>query len=178
MQARGPWGSSSYWCGAPPPLRSRPRPCAKGWRHGGTTSQRKPIQRLHHREETLDGRLPTDGYRSGWTMNPLLSVTFRSLPSISLFPTSSNQNGTATRPRCGSLHCRRGLPCRCRRMIHGRLTKQANKWLRWAFIEAVTPAVRKPPYLRRYYERIRTRRGRKIRDLWGPTVKGQVPISL
>lgn len=47
------------------------------------------------------------------------------------------------------------------RMIHGRLTKQGNKWLRWAFIEAVTPAVRKSPYLRRYYERMKTRRGRK-----------------
>ncbi len=47
------------------------------------------------------------------------------------------------------------------RMIHGRLTKQGNKWLRWAFIEAVTPAVRKSPYIRRYYERMKARRGRK-----------------
>jgi transposase len=28
------------------------------------------------------------------------------------------------------------------RLVHGPLTKQGNKWLRWAFIEAVTPAVR------------------------------------
>lgn len=48
-----------------------------------------------------------------------------------------------------------------KRTIHGRLTKQGNKWLRWAFIEAVPPAVRSSPYLRRYYERIKARRGRK-----------------
>jgi transposase len=47
------------------------------------------------------------------------------------------------------------------RMVHGRLTKQGNKWLRWAFIEAVGPAVRKSPYLRRHYERIKARRGIK-----------------
>jgi transposase len=47
------------------------------------------------------------------------------------------------------------------RMVHERLTKQGNRWLRWAFIEAVTPAIRKSPYLRRYYERIRARLGRK-----------------
>lgn len=27
------------------------------------------------------------------------------------------------------------------RMVHGHLTKQGNKWLRWAFIEAVSPAM-------------------------------------
>ncbi len=47
------------------------------------------------------------------------------------------------------------------RLVHGRLTKQGNKWLRWAFIEAVTPAIRKSPYLRRYYEGIKARRGTK-----------------
>ena len=47
------------------------------------------------------------------------------------------------------------------RMVHGRLTKRGNKWLRWAFIEAVTPAIRKSPSLRRYYERIKSRRGSK-----------------
>lgn len=47
------------------------------------------------------------------------------------------------------------------RTIHGRLTKQGNKWLRWAFIEAVTPAIRTSPYLRRSYERIKSRRGNK-----------------
>ena len=40
------------------------------------------------------------------------------------------------------------------RCFHGRLTKQGNKLLRWAMIEAVTPAVRSSPYFRRYYERI------------------------
>jgi transposase len=47
------------------------------------------------------------------------------------------------------------------RVVHGRLTKQGNKWLRWAFIEAVSPAVRTSPYLRSYYQRIKLRRGAK-----------------
>ena len=48
-----------------------------------------------------------------------------------------------------------------KRITHGRLTKEGNKWLRWAFIEAVSPAIRCSPYLRGYYMRIRTRRGTK-----------------
>jgi transposase len=47
------------------------------------------------------------------------------------------------------------------RMMHGRLTKQGNKWLRWAFVEAVTPAITRSPWLRWYYERIKARRGAK-----------------
>jgi len=47
------------------------------------------------------------------------------------------------------------------RLVHGRLTKQGNKWLRWAFIEAVIPAIRCSPFLRRYYERIKARLGVK-----------------
>lgn len=47
------------------------------------------------------------------------------------------------------------------RQMHGRLTKQGNKWLRWAFIEAVTPAICHDPWLRRYYDKIKTRRGAK-----------------
>lgn len=47
------------------------------------------------------------------------------------------------------------------RMVHGRLTKQGNKWLRWAFVEVVTPAIRSSPWLRRSYERIKRRRGAK-----------------
>jgi transposase len=38
-----------------------------------------------------------------------------------------------------------------KRIAHGRLTKEGNKWLRWAFIEAVSPAIRVSPYLRAYY---------------------------
>lgn len=41
------------------------------------------------------------------------------------------------------------------------MTKQGNKWLRWAFVEAVTPAITHSPWLRRYYERIKKRRGAK-----------------
>ena len=48
-----------------------------------------------------------------------------------------------------------------KRITHGRLTKEGNKWLRWAFIEAVSPAVRSSPYLRGYYMRIKSRRGTK-----------------
>jgi transposase len=47
------------------------------------------------------------------------------------------------------------------RMVHGRLTKQGNKWLRWAFVEAVTPAITHSPWLRKFYDRIKTRRGSK-----------------
>lgn len=47
------------------------------------------------------------------------------------------------------------------RMVHGRLTKQGNKHLRWAFIEAVTPAICSSPFLRRYYEKLKARLGAK-----------------
>jgi transposase len=33
------------------------------------------------------------------------------------------------------------------RLAHGPLTKQGNKWLRWAFIEAVTPAARSSQFV-------------------------------
>jgi transposase len=45
------------------------------------------------------------------------------------------------------------------KIFHGRLTKQGNKWLRWAVVEAVRPAVTTDPDLRRYYERLRQRKG-------------------
>ena len=47
------------------------------------------------------------------------------------------------------------------RTMHGRLTKQGNKWLRWAFVEAVMPAITHSPWLRRYYEKIKRRLGSK-----------------
>ena len=47
------------------------------------------------------------------------------------------------------------------RLVHGRLTKRGNKWLRWAFIEAVTPAIRYSAFLRRHYDRLKARRGTK-----------------
>jgi len=47
------------------------------------------------------------------------------------------------------------------RVVHGRLTKQGNKWLRWAFVEAVSPALRASPSLRRFHARIKARRGAK-----------------
>jgi transposase len=46
-------------------------------------------------------------------------------------------------------------------VTHGALTKQGNKWLRWAFVEAVSPAVRKSSYIRRYYAQLKARRGVK-----------------
>jgi transposase len=45
------------------------------------------------------------------------------------------------------------------KVFHGRLTKQGNKWLRWAAIEAVRPAVTTDPELHGYYDRIRQRKG-------------------
>jgi len=40
---------------------------------------------------------------------------------------------------------------------HGRIIKQGNKWLRLAFIEAVTPAVAQDPMLKEQYERLKTK---------------------
>jgi transposase len=45
------------------------------------------------------------------------------------------------------------------KVFHGRLTKQGNKWLRWAMVEAVRPAVTTDPEFRGYYERLRQRKG-------------------
>jgi len=42
---------------------------------------------------------------------------------------------------------------------HGRITKQGNRYLRWAMVEAVWPAIRSSGYVRSYYERIKTRSG-------------------
>ncbi|MFI5107283.1 MAG: IS110 family transposase [Terriglobales bacterium] len=42
---------------------------------------------------------------------------------------------------------------------HGGITKQGNKFLRWAFVEAIWPAIRKDPNLRQYYQRIKLRKG-------------------
>ncbi|WP_176235769.1 IS110 family RNA-guided transposase [Candidatus Hakubella thermalkaliphila] len=44
---------------------------------------------------------------------------------------------------------------------HGRITKEGNKWLRWAVIEAVHGAIITSPSLRRYYNRVKQRRGDK-----------------
>lgn len=43
------------------------------------------------------------------------------------------------------------------RTSHGRLTKQGNKYLRWAFVEAVWPAIRTDASLRAYYEQQKTK---------------------
>jgi len=44
------------------------------------------------------------------------------------------------------------------RTVHGRITKQGNKWVRWAMVEAVWPAIQVDGQLRRYYEQIKSRR--------------------
>lgn len=45
------------------------------------------------------------------------------------------------------------------RLVHGRMTKQGNRFLRWAFIEAVWPATRKDRELRKYYQKHKERCG-------------------
>lgn len=45
------------------------------------------------------------------------------------------------------------------RTFHGRLTKQGNKYLRWAMVEAVWPAIRVDAELKTYYEGIKARKG-------------------
>lgn len=43
--------------------------------------------------------------------------------------------------------------------FHGRIIKGGNKWLRWAFVEAVIPAVRCDEYFRMEYERLKSKKG-------------------
>ena len=45
------------------------------------------------------------------------------------------------------------------KVFTGRMVKHGNKYLRWAFIEAVWPAIRKDLSLREYYESIKIRKG-------------------
>jgi len=45
---------------------------------------------------------------------------------------------------------------------HGRITKQGNKWIRWACIEAVYPAIRTDPALAALYERLKPAKGANV----------------
>lgn len=45
------------------------------------------------------------------------------------------------------------------KVFHGRITKMGNKWLRWAFIEAVPPAVSCDADLFAYYRRLKMKKG-------------------
>ena len=45
---------------------------------------------------------------------------------------------------------------------NGRITKQGNKWLRWAMVEAVVPGINSSGELRNYYEKIKVRKGSKV----------------
>jgi transposase len=48
------------------------------------------------------------------------------------------------------------------KLWNGRITKQGNKWLRWAMVEAVVPAISSSAELRGYYEKIKIRKGSKV----------------
>ena len=43
-------------------------------------------------------------------------------------------------------------------MFHGRITKQRNKWLQWALVEAVQPTIRADAELYAYHQRVRFRK--------------------
>jgi transposase len=45
------------------------------------------------------------------------------------------------------------------KVFHGRITKTGNKWLRWAFIEAVQPAISCDADLFAYYQRLKIKKG-------------------
>jgi transposase len=45
------------------------------------------------------------------------------------------------------------------KLYHGKLVRQGNKWLRWAAVEAVWPAVRSDFDIRQYYQRRKMRKG-------------------
>lgn len=47
------------------------------------------------------------------------------------------------------------------RLVHGRLTKRGNKYLRWAFVEAAQPGRQRSGFLREHYNRVKDRRGSK-----------------
>jgi transposase len=47
--------------------------------------------------------------------------------------------------------------------VHGKIIRQGNKWLRWAFVEAVTPAVATDPQLRAQYEHLKFKGTNKAR---------------
>ena len=46
---------------------------------------------------------------------------------------------------------------------HGKIIRQGNKWLRWAFIGAVAPAIASDPQLRARYEHLKIRGTNKAR---------------
>lgn len=47
-------------------------------------------------------------------------------------------------------------------MHHGRITKCGNKWIRWACIEAVYPALIKDPALAELYYRLKAVKGANV----------------
>ena len=47
--------------------------------------------------------------------------------------------------------------------FHGKIIKQGNKWLRWAFVEAVSPAIASDAQLRAQYEHLKIRGVNKAR---------------
>ena len=59
----------------------------------------------------------------------------------------------------------RPTPVSCPRLFlggktfHGRIIKPGNKWLRWAFVEAVAPAVFCDLEVRTYYQRLKVTKG-------------------
>lgn len=48
------------------------------------------------------------------------------------------------------------------RTLHGPITKQGSAWLRWAVVEAVTPAIKKDLALRALYQRLARRKGANV----------------
>ena len=68
--------------------------------------------------------------------------------------------------RAEELHSYAGLVPSTRssadKTYHGKITKQGNKWLRWAVIEAVYPAIQKDHDLLVFYKRIARRKGANI----------------
>ncbi len=48
------------------------------------------------------------------------------------------------------------------RTVHGHITKQGSVWLRWAIVEAVTPAIKKDLALRALYLRLARRKGANV----------------
>lgn len=47
-------------------------------------------------------------------------------------------------------------------LYHGRITKHGNKYIRWALVEAVWPAINKDHSLRAYYNQLKSKKGANV----------------
>ena len=96
-------------------------------------------------------------------------IRLRTIPGIGAFFSAllwAEIDGIDRFPTPGHLHAYAGLVpstyASGGKTFHGRITKQGNKWIRWAMIEAVQPAIVHDWELRRFYEHLKARKGANV----------------